>query len=298
MKRREFVIKSGMAAAGMAAAPAFLSSCGSSGPRFQISLAEWSLHRALNDKMLDNLEFPVKAKRDFGITAVEYVSTFFSVFVNDPKYLAELKRISDYHGVKNLLIMVDGEGNLGEPTEEGRAKTVDNHKKWVDAAQFLGCHSIRVNAGGSGTPEEHAANVVLGLRELCLYGLTKGINIIVENHGGHSSNGAWLSNVIRSVKMKNVGTLPDFGNFRISDTEQYDRYKGIEELMPYAKGVSGKSYDFDSNGNETTIDFARMIQIVKKSGYRGYIDVEYEGDRYTEEEGIMLTKKLLEKHIS
>lgn len=296
MKRRDFFFKSGLAVAGMAVAPKFLSSC-STEPRFKISLAEWSLHRALDGKMLDNLEFPVKAKRDFGITAVEYVSSFFADYVTDPKYLAELKRITDYHAVANVLIMVDGEGNLGETTEEGRLKTVENHYKWVDAAKFLGCHSIRVNAGGSGTPEEHAANVVLGLRKLCEYGQTKGINIIVENHGGHSSDGSWLSNVIKTVKMPNVGTLPDFGNFRISDDKQYDRYKGIGELMPFAKGVSGKSYDFDKDGNETTIDFARMIQIVRKSGYSGYIDVEYEGTHYSEEEGIMLTKKLLEKLI-
>lgn len=296
MKRRAFVIQSGMAATGMAVAPKLLTSC-STEPRFKISLAEWSLHRALGSKMLDNLEFPVKAKRDFGLTAVEYVSIFFKDYVTDPKYLTELKRITDYHGVTNVLIMVDGEGNLGEATEEGRMKTVDNHMKWVDAAQFLGCHSIRVNAGGSGTPEEHAANVVLGLRKLGEYGKTKGINVIVENHGGHSSNGRWLSNVIQTVKMPNVGTLPDFGNFQISAEEQYDRYTGMEELMPFAKGVSAKSYDFDQDGNETTIDFARMIRIVRKSGYRGYIDIEYEGSNYSEEEGIMATKKLLERLI-
>ncbi|MFA6126423.1 MAG: sugar phosphate isomerase/epimerase family protein [Bacteroidales bacterium] len=296
MKRRDFVLGAGMAAAGLAAAPSFLSSC-SKEPRFKISLAEWSLHKALGEKMLDNLEFPVKAKRDFGITAVEYVSSFFSDYVTDPKYLAELKRITDYHGVANVLIMVDGEGNLGEPTEEGRFNVAKNHVKWVDAAQALGCHSIRVNAGGEGSPEEHAANVVQGLRVLCEYGQTKGISILVENHGGMSSDGGWLSNVIRSVKMPNIGTLPDFGNFTISAGQEYDRYKGMAELMPLAKGVSAKSHDFDKDGNETTIDFARMIQIVKKSGYRGYIDVEYEGTNYSEEEGIMLTKKLLERLI-
>jgi len=296
MKRRDFFLTTGMAAAGIAVAPNMLTSC-SNEPRFKISLAEWSLHKALNGKMLDNLEFPVKAKRDFGIHAVEYVSSFFADYVMDPKYLTELKRISDYHAVKNVLIMVDGEGDLGEPTHEGRMKTAENHVKWVDAAQFLGCHSIRVNAGGTGTPDEHAANVVQGLRLLCAYAQTKGINIIVENHGGHSSDGAWLSKVIREVKMPNIGTLPDFGNLRISEDKEYDRYKGMEELMPFAKGVSGKSYDFDKDGNETTIDFARMIRIVKKSGYRGYIDIEYEGSNYTEEEGIMLTKKLLERLI-
>jgi len=296
MKRRDFFVKSGLAVAGMAVAPAFVSSC-NSGPRLKISLAEWSLHRAFDDKMIDNFEFPVKAKRDFGITAVEYVSSFFSYFVTDQKYLKELKRITDYHGITNVLIMVDGEGNLGEDTEEGRQKTVENHVKWVDAAQFLGCHSIRVNAGGSGTPEEHASKVVPGLRKLCEYGQTKNIGIIVENHGGHSSDAHWLSNVIKAVKMPNIGTLPDFGNFKISETENYDRYKGMNELMPFAKGVSAKSYDFDRDGNETTTDFARMIQIVKKSGYRGYIGVEYEGTNYTEDEGIMLTKRLLEKLI-
>jgi sugar phosphate isomerase/epimerase len=296
MNRRDFAVKSGIAVAGMAIAPKLLSSC-SKEPRFKISLAEWSLHKALGDKMLDNLEFPVKAKRDFGITAVEYVSTFFADYVMDLKYLAELKRITDYHGITNLLIMVDGEGDLGAATQEERMKTAENHIKWIDAAQYLGCHSIRVNAGGPGTPEEHAANVILGLKTLCGYAQTKGINVIVENHGGHSSNGKWLSSVIKAVNMPNAGTLPDFGNFRISADEEYDRYKGIEELMPFAKGVSGKSMDFDKDGNETTIDFARMIQIVKKSGYRGYIDVEYEGNRYSEEEGIMLTKKLLERLI-
>jgi L-ribulose-5-phosphate 3-epimerase len=294
MKRRNFLVNTGIGSVGLVLAPAALTSC-HKGPQLQISLAEWSLHRALQNKMLDNLEFAVKAKRDFGITAVEYVSTFFAWFVSDNRYLAEMKRITDYHGITNVLIMVDGEGDLGEATEEARTKVVENHQKWVDAAQFLGCHSIRVNAGGQGSREELAGNVVLGLRQLCQYALEKGINILVENHGGLSSDGAWLSQVIQSVKMPNIGTLPDFGNFRISDNQEYDRYKGMEELMPYAKDVSAKSYDFDADGNETTIDFPRMIKIIKRSGYRGYIGIEYEGDKYTEEEGIMLTKRLLEK---
>jgi len=296
MKRRDFFVKSGLTLAGMAVAPAFVSSC-KSGPRLKISLAEWSLHRAFNDKMMDNFELPVKAKRDFGITAVEYVSSFFSYFVTDQKYLKELKRITDYHGITNVLIMVDGEGDIGAASIPDRLKTVENHLKWIDAAQILGCHSVRVNAGGTGTREEHAANAVTGLRALCTYAQPKGINVIVENHGGLSSDARWLSNVIKAVKMPNIGTLPDFGNFKISETETYDRYKGMNELMPFAKGVSAKSYDFDRDGNEITTDFARMIQIVKKSGYRGYIGVEYEGTNYTEDEGIMLTKKLLERLI-
>ncbi|MFH0761498.1 MAG: sugar phosphate isomerase/epimerase family protein [Bacteroidota bacterium] len=296
MNRRNFVIKSGITVAGLTAAPGLISSC-NSGPRFRISLAEWSLHRTLGDKMMDNLEFPIRAKRDFGITAVEYVSTFFDDLEQDPKYLAELKRITNYHGITNVLIMVDGEGELGSDTAEGRAKTVENHIKWVDAAKYLGCHSIRVNAGGPGTPEFLSGNVVLGLSKLCAYGKSQNINIIVENHGGYSSDAKWLSSIMKEVNMPNVGTLPDFGNFRISEGKEYDRYQGMKELMPFAKGVSAKSYDFDKKGDETTINFARMIDIVKKSGYRGYIGVEYEGGNFTEDEGIMLTKRLLERLI-
>lgn len=296
MNRRNFIVKSGLSAAGIAAAPGFLTRC-SKEPRFKISLAEWSLHRTLGGGMLDHLEFPVKAKRDFGITAVEYVSTFFGQLEQDPKYLAELKRITDYHGITNVLIMVDGEGELGAETPEGRQKTVEKHMKWVNAAKFLGCHSIRVNAAGPGSPETQAANVILGLQLLCNYGQTQGINIIVENHGGNSSDGLWLKNVIKKVNKPNTGTLPDFGNFRISADREYDRYKGMQELMPFARGVSAKSYDFDRYGNETTIDFARMIHIVKKSGYRGYIGVEYEGDNFPEDEGIMLTKRLLDRFL-
>ena len=277
-------------------APGILSSCNRK-PWFQISLAEWSLHRALSGRMLDNLEFPVKAKRDFGITAVEYVSTFFNDLEQDQNYLQELKRITDYHGVTNVLIMVDGEGELGADTEANRQRTVENHQKWVDAAKYLGCHSIRVNAGGPGDEETLAANVVLGLTQLAAYGQSQGIHVIVENHGGYSSDGQWLSQVIKRVNKSNVGTLPDFGNFRISSDREYDRYQGVKELMPFAKGVSAKSHDFDSEGNETSTDYARMLKIVKRSGYRGYIGIEYEGDAFTEDEGIMLTKRLLERLI-
>ncbi len=297
MNRRTFVRSSAVVSAALATSPMLFNSCGKAEPWFQISLAQWSLHRALQGNMLDNFEFPVKAKRDFGITAVEYVSSFFGHHEVNPNYLAELKRITDYHGVTNVLIMVDGEGELGALNPERRAEAVENHYKWVDAARFLGCHSIRVNAAGEGDYDELGRNAVSGLYQLAAYAQKQEISIIVENHGGLSSNGGWLADVIRTVNLPNVGTLPDFGNFRISSREEYDRYKGMAELMPFAKGVSAKSYDFDAAGNETSIDFDRMMQIVKKSGYRGYIGIEYEGSDYTEEEGIMLTKKLLERYL-
>ncbi len=278
-------------------------------PLFRISLAEWSLHRALGSGQLDNLDFPVVAKRDYGFEAVEYVNTFFlergapkptdgryfRSRAADRRYLRELKRRADAAGVRSLLIMCDGEGAIGDPDAAARARTVENHRKWVDAARFLGCHSIRVNAQSQGTTEEQRALAADGLRRLVAYAAPRGINVIVENHGGISSNGAWLASVIRAVGHPRCGTLPDFGNFQIGPGESYDRYRGVEELMPFAKAVSGKSHDFDAEGNETGIDYLRMLRVVLSSGYRGWVDVEYEGDRLSEPEGIRATKALLER---
>jgi sugar phosphate isomerase/epimerase len=261
--------------------------------RFKISLAEWSLHKALWAKQMTNLDFPVMAVKDFGINGVEYVSTFFKD--TSTEYLNELLKISKDNGVTNVLIMIDGQGSLGDIDATARSKAVDNHKPWIEAAKFLGCHSIRVNAAGKGTEQEVADGVVDSLSKLGTFAAPMKINVVVENHGGYSSNGKWLSGVMKRVNMKNIGTLPDFGNFRVSQTEEYDRYLGMEELMPFAKGVSAKSHEFDAEGNETKSDFFRMIQIVKDAGYKGWVDVEYEGSKLSEPEGIMATKKLLER---
>jgi len=294
MNRRDFVKTSTVAGIGLAAAPTLLSSCGSE-PWFEISLAEWSLHKALFEGRLKHLSFPEKAKRDFGITAVEYVSTFFQGLVEDKNYTGELKKSTDYHGIKNVLIMVDGEGALGAGDMKDRIKAVENHYKWVEAAKFLGCHSIRVDARGPNDADELLKTAADGLHKLSEFAKDYDIGVIVENHGGLSSNGAWLAGLMKEVNHPNCGTLPDFGNFNIGNGEEYDKYLGTKELMPFAKGVSAKSYDFDSEGQETTIDYAEMLKIVKKSGYRGYIGIEYEGNELTEEEGILATKQLLEK---
>lgn len=294
MDRRDFVKKSSIAGLGLAISPGLITACNTE-PWFQISLAQWSLHKALNSGELKHLSFPEKAKRDFGITAVEYVSSFFRGLEIDPKYNAELKRITDYHGITNVLIMVDGEGALGAADADERNRAIENHRKWVEVAKFLGCHSIRVNARGPGGPEELAKTAADGLRKLSEIAQPYDIGVIVENHGGLSSNGAWLAGVIKAVDLPNCGTLPDFGNFNIGNGEEYDRYLGTKELMPYAKGVSAKSYDFDEEGNETKIDYERMLKVVKKSGYRSYIGIEYEGSRLSEDEGILATKRLLEK---
>jgi L-ribulose-5-phosphate 3-epimerase len=262
-------------------------------PLFKISLAEWSFHRTLDAGKMDNLDFPIVAKRDFDIDCVEYVNTFFMDKAKDESYLKDLKGRCDDNGVISGLIMCDDEGDLGDPDEANRTKAVENHYKWVEAAKFLGCHSIRVNARSTGSPDEQHKRAVDGLRRLSEFGAKHDMNIIVENHGGLSSNGKWLAGVIKNVGLKNCGTLPDFGNFNISPTETYDRYVGVQELMPYAKGVSAKSHVFDKDGNEAEIDYDKMMKIVLDAGYHGYVGIEWEGEKPDELEGVKLTKQLL-----
>ena len=259
-------------------------------PWFEISLAEWSLHRTIFSGKMTNLDFPRVAKQDFGIDAIEYVNQFFKDKANDKSYLKDLKDRCKSEGVKSVLIMCDGEGATGDPDQAARMKAVENHYKWVDAARFLGCHSIRVNAYSKGTPEEQARLCADGLAKLGEYATKQNINVIVENHGGFSSRGDWLTGVMQKVNMKNVGTLPDFGNFY-----EYDRYKGVEEMMPFAKGVSAKTHDFGPYGDELFVDYTRLLDIVKAAGYRGRIGIEFEGDRVSEADGIRLTKALLER---
>jgi sugar phosphate isomerase/epimerase len=263
-------------------------------PLFKISLAQWSLHRRFFTDKADPLDFAKMAKTEFGIDGIEYVNQFFKDKAKDASYLGELKKRAEDNGVTSVLIMCDGEGALGDPDESKRKQAVENHYKWVDAAKFLGCHSIRVNAQSSGTYWEQMKLAADGLRKLTEFAAQQNIGVIVENHGGLSSNGTWLSSVIHSVQHPGCGTLPDFGNFRVAEKIWYDRYKGTEELMPFAKGVSAKSHDFDDAGNEIRTDFRRMLRIVLSYGYRGWIGVEYEGRGHTEPEGIKLTKKLLE----
>jgi len=262
---------------------------------FLISLAEWSLHKALQSGELDNRDFAKVAKEKHGIDAVEYVNSFFMDKARDDAYLKDLKSRADDLGVRSLLIMCDGEGELGHADAAERGKAVENHVKWLEAAKQLGCHSIRVNAGGSGPRDEHAAHAAESLRALAEKAAPLDLCVIVENHGGPSSDGAWLAGVMKRAAHPRVGTLPDFGNFTVAEGQIYDRYKGVTELMPFAKAVSAKSHDFDAQGNETSTDYARMMRIVTAAGYHGHVGIEYEGSRLSEHEGIRATKTLLER---
>ncbi|MCB1231758.1 MAG: TIM barrel protein [Verrucomicrobiae bacterium] len=298
--------------------------------RFKISLAEWSLHKALKAGEIENLEFPRIAKEMCGINAVEWVNQFFFVEnkelgyqPKDQAYLNEMKKRTGDLGVTNVLIMCDHVGSLGDPDETRRSNAVKGHFAWLEAAKFLGCHSIRVNAASDRnlSPEQQRDLCVDGLSRLCEYAEPLGLGVIVENHGGLSSNGAWLTSVMKGVKFDNCGTLPDFGNFYVAKNRgnaeqyakekafyendsvytenegglEYDRYQGVEDLMPFAKGVSAKAHDFNDQGEEVHTDFLRMMKIVADSGYKGHVGVEYEGSQIPEIDGIKKTKALLDK---
>ena len=261
----------------------------------RLSLAQWSLHRMLNDGTLSPADFPKFTVETFGLDAVEYVNSFYRAHATDESYFKSLRSTCDGLGVKSLLIMCDGEGALGDPHPAKRRLAVSNHRKWLEAAKILGCHSIRVNAQSSGSREEQLGRAAEGLTALGELAEPYGLDVLVENHGGLSSDGAWLAKVMKTVARPNVGTLPDFGNFLLADGTWYDRYRGVAELMPYAKAVSAKSHAFNEDGDETRTDYARMMQIVRDAGYTGYVGIEWEGETPSEREGVLKTKFLLER---
>lgn len=329
--RRRFLLTSGLSALTAGVALGGLGGCsiisGQTPPPtgFKISLAEWSLHRRLfgvkrwSDMFdrfssaeqfkstlvnspgeilkgkLDHLDFARTAKREFGIDAVEYVNVFFFGKAQDTAYLNEMKRRANDEGVVSRLIMCDFEGDLGDSDSQGRTRAVQNHYKWVEAAALLGCTAIRVNARSQGSREEQRKLAADGLRRLAEFSEGFGIDVLVENHGGISSDGKWLSSVMQTAAHPNLGTLPDFGNFKIDENTFYDNYQGVDELMPMARAVSAKSFDFDASGAETTLDYRRLMKLVLGHGYHDYVGIEYEGERLSEADGIAATKKLLEK---
>jgi L-ribulose-5-phosphate 3-epimerase len=283
-------------------------------PLFRISLAEWSLNKGMFKKggaePIDHLDF-CKIARGLGIDGVEYVNQMFFDKAEDKAYLEEMRKRQEGEGVTGLLIMCDREGNLGDPDDAKQAKTIENHLKWLDAAAFLGCHSIRVNAASDPklSYEDQMKHAAEGLRALCVEADKRGLFVVVENHGGLSSNGLWLTGVMKMADHKRLGILPDFGNFYTDRNkgELYNPYKGLREFMPWVKqAVSAKAYDWDTGtgkfytedrreGRELTLDFQRLMETVVKAGYRGYVGIEYEGDKHTEVEGIKRTKQALEE---
>ncbi|MDA8594847.1 sugar phosphate isomerase/epimerase [Flavobacteriaceae bacterium] len=310
MKRREFIQKSGQTAAGLSLL-GLLSSCNlvttkkpNSTPKdasklfFKISLAQWSLHKAMLSGEMTTLDF-AKQSRIHGCEGLEYVSALFKNKAKDSSFLTELNNLAKNEGQQNLLLMIDGEGELAQPNHKSRMTSIENHYKWVEAANFMGCHSIRVNLGGGKNMEEAAKHGIDSLNKLASFAQGSNVNILVENHGGFSSDGKWMQQIFENVSMKNIGTLPDFGNFCIAKNDQnsclkeYDKYKGVKELMPFAKAVSAKSYGFNAEGEESQIDYRKMLTLVKEANYSGFIGIEFEGDQVSESKGIELTRNLL-----
>ena len=288
LSRRQFLTRTlGRIAAGTAIVPT-LQAMGRNEPPFRISLAQWSVRQMHREGVVPAVEFPSYTRQKFGIEAVEYVNQFFPKDETLRDFVTELRRRCDGEGVRSLLIMCDGEGHLGDPDTSARIQAVENHVKWLEAAAELDCHSIRVNAHSEGTYSEQLTLAADGLERLCTLAEPYGLNVIVENHGGLSSDARWLEAVFRKVSLPNCGALPDFGNFK-----EHDRYASVQRLMPFAKGVSAKSHDFDADGNETHTDYLRMIPIVLRSGFRGHIGIEFEGSGLSPDEGILATKRLL-----
>lgn len=272
--------------------------------QLKISLAQWSLHRSFRDGTHDPKQFASIAQNTYKLDAIEYVNGFFTDRSQDEKFWQEMRERASDVGVLNLLMMVDDEGDLGVADDASRKTAVENHYKWVNAASILGCHSVRVNAFGEADRSAYRAAIVDGMGQLAEYAAQSNIHIVIENHGLFSSDAALISGIIREVNMPNFGSFPDFGNWCLSakwgstqgDCEQaYDRYLGVKELLPYAKAVSAKSYNFNAKGEDTKIDYYRMLKIVKESDYDGYIGIEYEGVELGEHEGILTTRHLLEK---
>ncbi|GAA3634775.1 sugar phosphate isomerase/epimerase family protein [Flavivirga jejuensis] len=310
MKRRCFVTKTAYVSAGLSLLGLYgckksekketLSNQASNGHAlfFKMSLAQWSLHRALFGNKMNHLDFAAKS-RSFGLEGLEYVNGFFKDKVKDLSYLKEMNLRADTEGQENVLIMIDGEGMLANSDDKERTKAIENHYKWVEAAHFLGCHAIRVNLAGGVDKNEAVKTSVDALNRLSEFAKGSNINVLVENHGGFSSNGKWMTEVFSQIENKNCGTLPDFGNFCIEKNkagdcvEAYDRYQGMKELLPYAKAVSAKSYNFNEKGEDTVINYLKIMEMVKASGYKGFVGIEYEGDIMSEEKGIELTRDLL-----
>jgi sugar phosphate isomerase/epimerase len=326
MNRRNFIRNTSAAAAGMGLAstlPSLLYGSSNKELFFQIAISQFSFASEFWTKQLDPLNFAAKS-RELGISGLDYCSMFFADKVKDRSYLNELKKRSADAGCYNLRIMVDGEGVLCDLNETARLKAVEDRYKWMDVAAQLGCPMIRVNLEGEGNPPDVAKAAVDSLGRLIEYGKKQQTDVIVENHEGISCNGAWLAGVMKELNNPHGGILADFGNFCIKRTnpetndiagylktkclEEYDRYLGITEIMPYAKGIHAKTYRFDKSGNDLETDFYRMFKIIKKSGYTGWISLEYEGglfkmynkdNSYLDDyAGVTATKLLVEKAAS
>lgn len=272
-------------------------------PKPKYSLAQWSINRDLFSGEMSTIDF-VYAAGEMGFEGVEYVNQFFIDKAEDFEFLDSLNAAAEEAGVKNLMIQLDHTGNLCASDETERNKAVETAKKWVDAAKYLNAPAVRVNAHGDGSADEMKTQCMDGIGRLAEYANTQGIQVLIENHGGVSSRGDWLADLVSSLSDKEVGSLADFHNWCYETVDgglwgecrnEYDYYKGFAELIGSAKGVSVKAMHFDSTGNEPNLNFHKFFKIMKEGGYDGYLGVEYEGNDLPSREGILKTKALAAK---
>ncbi len=295
--RRRHFLQAGLAA-GLAPLVPASSAAQAPARKFRVSLAQWSLHKAIQSRLITNLDFPRIAREQFGIEGLEFVNALWEAPTHG--YVQRLKDNMRKTGTQAVLIMCDNEGFLGSPDKAARLQAADNHRQWVDIAAELGCHSIRTNMyPGQRQPSTPAEiDAFLGhcaesFARLCEYARARQVHVIIENHGGISSNPDVVARLMKSANLANLGTLPDFGNF----PKETDRYEAVRKMMPFAKGVSFKCYDFTPDARETTIDMDRMMKIVFDAGYKDWVGIEYEGQRMTEFEGIQAARRCLERYL-
>ena len=298
--------------------------------KMDIGLQMYSFAPLIMQGKFDLLGFPDLVKNTYGINGAEYWSIPFMGRENDRDFLNDLKRRSDDNGVDNLIILVDdidiktmqSGPSLASSNKNDRDTAIDYHKKWVDVAKNIGCHSIRINLRSEEENDQKILeNSSESISKLIEFSKQDIISIVIENHGGITGDADWLVSLMKNVDSKHLGTLPDFGTYNfcikrgnlnfqsLSENceDQYDKYLGVKKLMPYAKGVSAKSHEFDKDGEELSTNYSRMIKIISESNYKGYITIEYEGAMkgmfggegtyLSPHEGILATKKLINKYL-
>ncbi len=274
----------------------------------EIGLSTWSLHRHMGPikrqvvtdtgekhewteeypEDVSLLDFAGFARKEYGLTHLELIQMSFPS--TEASYLKKLRSAVEAAEavIENVPIDV---GDICELAPERRAEHVRNIKSWMDVAAAIGSRAVRVNTGPSREGSDALALAVESCKRLAEHADKLGLNVLIENHGGISSDPQLLKQLIESVSTERMGACPDFGGF-----DEAIRYDGLQKIMPLAKLVHAKSYAFDEHGEETAIDYARCMQIVKNSGFSGVLSIEYEGDGNASE-GIKKTKELILRHL-
>jgi L-ribulose-5-phosphate 3-epimerase len=261
----------GAAAAAMAAFLTGTHSTHAAPASDEISLAAWSLVRSFRNGKWKLVDLPRICRENLGIGALEFVNQFFENPVL--QYLQTVKRAGKQYEVKFVRIMVDGEGEMAAVEKKDRLASARAHRKWVDIAYELGCADIRCNMRG-GTPDwkndkDLVKRAAEAFNDLLEYARPANIDILIENHGGASSDPDTLVAVMKAVNNPHFGTLPDYGNVNLGD----DRYEVMRKILPYAKGVSVKAA-WTADGNNVFGDLEKLIKITQESGFHGFWGIE------------------------